>query len=223
MRSDIEFFLSHHNDLHSGIAGELYSLRKKTFQERLEWKVECSGGYEKDQFDNVNATYLLGISEGQLLCGARFIDSRCPTMISEIFHEYFKDLVLPTDIPCCEISRLFLDKDRRDEGQLRGMPASKALFVAMIMYCINQGYHGMYAIASRGMYAIFRQAGWKVEVIRKGTSEKGEVIYYIFMPANENVIEEIINKDKKSLWLREMLRQLQGLTLSDIQQFELHA
>lgn len=223
MCSTIEFFLSHHNDLHSGIAGELYSLRKKTFHERLEWKVECSGRDEKDQFDNANTTYLLGISEGLLLCGARFIDTRNPTMISEIFHEYFTDLVLPTDIPCCEISRLFLDKERRDEGQLRGIPASKALFLAMIMYCLNKGYQGMYAIASRGMYAIFRQAGWNVKVIRKGTSEKGEAIYYIFMPANENVIEEIINKDKKSVWLREMLRQLQGLALSDIQQSELHA
>lgn len=68
-----------------------------------------------------------------------------------------------------------------------------------------------------------RLVGWNVKVIRKGASEKGEAIYYIFMPANEDVIEEIINKDKKSVWLWEMLQQLQGLTLSDIQQSELHA
>uniref|UniRef100_UPI002915D1F8 acyl-homoserine-lactone synthase n=1 Tax=Enterobacter asburiae TaxID=61645 RepID=UPI002915D1F8 len=140
-----------------------------------------------------------------------------PTMISEVFHEYFEDLVLPVDIPCCEISRLFLDKQRRDESNLRGVAVSKALFLAMIIYCLKKGYQGMHAIVSRGMYAIFRQANWKVQVLRKGLSEKGETIYYIFMPANENIIEEIISKDKKNLWLREMLRQLQGLTLSDIQ------
>lgn len=217
MCSNIEFFLSYYNDLHPGIARELYSLRRKTFLERLEWKVECLGGYEKDKFDNSDTIYLLGMSEGKLLCGARFIDTRYPTMISEVFHEYFEDLVLPIDIPCCEISRLFLDKQRRDDGNLRGVAVSKALFLAMIIYCLKKGYKGMYAIVSRGMYAIFRQANWKVEVLRKGASEKGEAIYYIFMPANENIIEEIISKDRNNIWLRGMHRQLQGLTLSDIQ------
>jgi acyl homoserine lactone synthase len=61
-------------------------------------------------------------------------------------------------------------------------------------------YHGMYAVASRGMYAIFRHAN-KVEVIQRGVSEKGEVIYYIYMPASTSVIEDIISKDKSSHWL----------------------
>lgn len=217
MCSTIEFFLSYYNDLPPSIAEELYTLRKKTFLERLEWKVECPGGYEKDKFDNSDTIYLLGTYEGKLLCGARFIDTRYPTMISEVFHEYFEDLVLPIDIPGCEISRLFIDKQRRDDGNLRGVAVSKALFLAMIIYCLKKGYQGMYAIVSSGMYVIFRQANWKVKVLRKGTSEKGETIYYIFMPANKNVAEEIINKDKKNLWLQGVLQQLQGLTLSDIQ------
>ncbi|SQC90805.1 Uncharacterised protein [Cedecea neteri] len=61
------------------------------------------------------------------------------------------------------------------------------------------------------MYAIFRQANWKVEVLQKGLSEKGEAVYYIFMPANEQVIEDIITKDKNSAWLRDTLTQLQHL------------
>jgi acyl homoserine lactone synthase len=69
----------------------------------------------------------------------------------------------------------------------------------------------MYAVVSRGMYAIFRHANWKVEVIQRGVSEKGEVIYYIFMPASISIIEDIISKDKSSHWLREMLEHLRHL------------
>lgn len=212
MNPVINFFLHDYEELSVELASELYRLRMKTFQERLNWKVECIDGMEKDEFDNKNATYLLGMHDGQLLCGARFIDSKQPTMISEIFHHYFPGISdLPRDIPCCEITRLFLDKEKRDSANLQSLPASKALFMAMIMFCMKKEYQGMYAVVSRGMYAIFRHANWKIEVIQKGISEKGEIIYYIFMPANKNIIEDIIIKDKASDWLREMLGDLHHL------------
>jgi len=212
MNSVIDFFLHDYDELSVELATELYRLRRKTFQERLDWKVECIDGMEKDRFDNKNTTYLLGMHDGQLICGARFIDSTDPTMMSEIFHHYFSGINnLPTDIPCCEISRLFLDKEKRDSANLQGLPASKVLFLAMIIFCMKRKYRGMYAVVSRGMYAIFRHANWKIEVIQKGLSEKGEVIYYIFMPASKSIIEDIIVKDKASDWLREMLPHLHHL------------
>ena len=168
MNSVIEFFLHDYDDLPSALARELFRLRRKTFRDRLDWKVECVEDMEKDQFDNPNTTYLLGMYEGELLCGARFINATHPTMISEIFHNYFDNpIIFPADVPCCEVSR--------------------------------------------GMYAIFRHANWKVEVIQRGVSEKGEVIYYIFMPASISIIEDIISKDKSSHWLREMLEHLRHL------------
>ncbi|MDM4096010.1 acyl-homoserine-lactone synthase [Klebsiella oxytoca] len=211
MSSIVEFFLQDYNTLPPDLAAELYRLRRRTFQERLDWKVECIDGMEKDQFDNGNTTYLLGKHDGRLLCGARFIDSAKPTMISEIFHDYFDDIILPTDIPCCEVSRLFLDKERRNSGRVRGLPISKMLFLAMIVYCMKNKYSGMYAVASRGMYTIFRHANWKIEVIQKGLSEKGESIYYIFMPASTGVVEDIISKDQASDWLWEMFQHLRHM------------
>lgn len=212
MNSVIDFVLHEYDEIPPELATDLYRLRRKTFHERLNWKVECIDGMEKDQFDNGSTTYLLGMHDGQLLCGARFIDSTQPTMISKIFHDYFESIGgLPIDIPCCEVSRLFLDKERRDSASLCGLPASKVLFLAMIIYCMKRKYRGMYAVASRGMYAIFRHANWKIEVIQKGHSEKGEDIYYIFMPASISIIEDIIIKDKASSWLRSMLKHLRHL------------
>jgi len=52
MNSVIDFDLHYYNELSPELASELYQLRKKTFRDRLDWKVECMNGMEKDQFDN---------------------------------------------------------------------------------------------------------------------------------------------------------------------------
>lgn len=62
MNSVIEF-LHDYDDLPSALARELFRLRRKTFRDRLDWKVECVEDMEKDQFDNPNTTYLLGMYE----------------------------------------------------------------------------------------------------------------------------------------------------------------
>jgi acyl homoserine lactone synthase len=107
-------------------------------------------------------------------------------MISEIFHNYFDEtIILPTDVPCCEISRLFLDKERRDSASLQGVPASKALFLAMNIYCIKNKYHGMYAVASRGMYAIFAMQTGKLKLFNAVFLKKGRLFtIFICLPAS---------------------------------------
>lgn len=193
--------------IYPSISARTLPTPRKTFRDRLDWKVECVEGMEMDQFDSHNTTYLLGMYDGQLLCGARFINATQPTMISEIFHNYLDNpIIFPADVPCCEVSRLFLDKEIRDSASLHGVPASKAMFSCMNIYCMKNKYYGMYVAASR-MYAIFRHANWKVEVIQRASFEK-QVIYYIYIPASTSIIEAYIAKDKSSHWLREMLEQL---------------
>ncbi|HCB2860454.1 acyl-homoserine-lactone synthase [Klebsiella aerogenes] len=62
------------------MAHDLFILRGNTFHSRLAWQVQCDNGLECDEFDNKDARYLLGMSGGKLLCGARFIDIRKANM-----------------------------------------------------------------------------------------------------------------------------------------------
>ena len=48
MNSVIEFFLHDYDDLPPALARELYRLRRKTFRDRLDWKVECVEGISVD-------------------------------------------------------------------------------------------------------------------------------------------------------------------------------
>ena len=42
---------------------EIFTLRKITFKDRLDWKVTCTDGRESDQYDDENTNYILGIIE----------------------------------------------------------------------------------------------------------------------------------------------------------------
>ncbi|WP_455428409.1 acyl-homoserine-lactone synthase [Dryocola sp. LX212] len=195
MSCSMEFFETNYNLLHSGMATDLFSLREKTFNSRLAWQVECKNGMEKDHFDNENTIYLLGMSQGHLVCGARFIDICHENMITTVFSDFFDGISLPDDAPCYDVSRLFIDKKRRETANLTDKPVSRAMFVAMIKLCQKNNREGMYAIVSRGMYRIFMLSGWNVKMLKKGWSEKNEAVYFIYMPATQEAIHFIREKE----------------------------
>jgi N-acyl-L-homoserine lactone synthetase len=201
MSCRIEFFSETHISLRSGMARDLFKLREKTFNSRLEWQVECENGLEKDFFDNKNAIYLLGVSKGHLVCGARFIDMRHENMITTVFSDFFGGLSLREDIPCYDVSRLFIDKERRKMTGLVDKPVSRALFIAMIKLCQETQHQGMYAVISRGMYMIFRLSGWRIQVLNQGTSEKNEPVYFIYMPATQNALDCIQKKEPENTFM----------------------
>jgi acyl homoserine lactone synthase len=56
MNSVIEFFYTT-TMIYPSISARTLPTRRKTFRDRLDWKVECVEGMEKDQFDSHNTTY----------------------------------------------------------------------------------------------------------------------------------------------------------------------
>lgn len=199
MNPPITFFTSSFDALPPGLAEDLYRLRHDTFSTRLNWKVDATNGLEFDCFDQAQTVYMLGIARERLVCAARFLDLQAGTsMIADVFSDYFGGVSLPANARCYDVSRLFIDKVRRDDCGLRGLPVTKMLFISMINYCLRTGYDGMYAVVSRGMYVIFIRSGWKIQVIREGRSEKGEKIYLIYMPASELTRQDIVLKNWNS-------------------------
>ncbi len=163
---------------------EIFSLRKEVFKDRLCWEVNCTGNMEFDQYDDSNATYLVGISNNQLVCGLRFIETQYPTMIIGTFMPYFKKISLPSG-NFLEASRLFIDKSRLKKSLIAANePVSSMLFLAKINFAIQRGYEGIYAIVSHPMMIVLRRSGWDIEVVERGVSEKKEFVYLVFMPTD---------------------------------------
>ncbi|MGK3142121.1 acyl-homoserine-lactone synthase [Pantoea sp. C2G6] len=192
----IKFFDVDYNALNKNRATELFSLRKKTFKDRLNWEVRCEQNMEFDEYDNTNTTYIFGVYEGVVICSLRFIETKFPNMIINTFKPYFAQMRLPEG-NFIEASRLFIDKERIKALNLQQHPVSLLLFLSMINYARSQAYEGIYAIVSHPMLIIFQRSGWQVSVVEKGLSEKRQNIYLIHMPVdehNQSLLTERINK-----------------------------
>lgn len=196
----ISFFDLDYNSLSNTRLSELFSLRKITFKDRLNWRVSCEKNMEFDVYDNTNTTYIFGVYDGNIICSLRFIETKFPNMIIDTFKPYFSQLYLPEG-NYIEASRLFIDKDRIRSLHLQQYPVSLFLFLSMISYARNFGYEGIYAIVSHPMLIIFQRSGWQVSVVEKGLSEKRQNIYLIQMPVDENNQQILIKRIQKKLHL----------------------
>ncbi|WP_337263647.1 MULTISPECIES: acyl-homoserine-lactone synthase [unclassified Serratia (in: enterobacteria)] len=194
----MEFFDLDYDSLSKSRSAELFSLRKKTFKDRLNWRVSCEHNMEFDGYDNKNTTYIFGVYDGGIICSLRFIETKFPNMIIDTFKPYFSHLHLPEG-HYVEASRLFIDKERIRALHLQQHPVSLLLFLSMINYARSQGYEGIYAIVSHPMLIIFQRSGWQVSVVEKGLSEKRQNIYLIHMPVDEHNQHLLIKRiNKKS-------------------------
>jgi acyl homoserine lactone synthase len=186
-----------YNLLSDSRSSELFSLRKKTFKDRLNWIVNCENGMEHDEYDNRHTTYLFGIHDNQVICSLRFIEIKHPNMITGVFKSYFSKIELPSG-NYLEASRLFIDKDRTQKLQLQHYPISSLLFLSMINYTRHQGYEGIYAIISHPMLTIFKRSGWLISVVEQGMSEKNQKIYLVYMPVDDHNQQILMHKISKT-------------------------
>jgi len=184
---------------------ELYGLRKRTFSDRLGWKVVCSRGMEFDEFDNPTTQYILGLYQGQIICSVRLINLDRPNMITHTFYELFKDISLPSH--GIESSRFFVDKERARQAFGESFPISKALFLAMINWAQQNKYEGIYTVVSKAMTIILKRSGWKVKVLKEAYLTEDEKIYLLYLPAGKkdqehmvSCIAEQIGKAPEAIW-----------------------
>lgn len=189
----MDFFALDYDSLSKRKSSELFSLRKKTFKDRLNWRVNCEENMEFDGYDNKNTTYILGAYNDTVICSLRFIETKFPNMIIDTFRPYFKNLSLPEG-NYVEASRLFIDKERVKSLSLQQHPISSILFLSMINYAKDMSYQGIYAIVSHPMLIIFQRSGWQISVIETGLSEKNQNIYLIYMPVDEYNQQILINR-----------------------------
>lgn len=176
---------------------ELFTLRKETFKDRLNWAVQCTDGMEFDQYDNNNTTYLFGIKDNTVICSLRFIETKYPNMITGTFFPYFKEINIPEG-NYLESSRFFVDKSRAKDILGNEYPISSMLFLSMINYSRDKGYDGIYTIVSHPMLTILKRSGWGIRVVEQGLSEKEERVYLVFLPVDDENQEALARRINRS-------------------------
>jgi len=193
----IELKVVKYSQLHKKELNQLFKLRKKTFKDRLNWEVACIGDMEMDKYDNINATYIIGVSRNEIFCGARLIHMSKPNMTrDQIFKSYFdKEIIINNDL--IEVSRFFIDKDKIKSLLIEGSPLASLMFISMINHARNELAKSMCAIVSTPMYAILHRAGWNAKIIQSGVSEKHETIHYVTLPIDEENTSRLYEREVK--------------------------
>ncbi|WJY13797.1 acyl-homoserine-lactone synthase [Pectobacteriaceae bacterium CE90] len=189
----LEIFDVNYDLLSDKKSQELFTLRKETFKDRLDWAVSCTNDMEFDQYDNSNANYLFGVKDDAVICSVRFIETKYPNMITGTFCSYFNKIKIP-DGNYIESSRFFVDKIRAKKLNINKYPISSMLFLAMINYSIKSNYEGIYTIVSHPMLTILKRSGWDISIVEQGLSEKNETIYLLYLPTDDKNQNALINR-----------------------------
>ncbi|MGQ5287849.1 acyl-homoserine-lactone synthase CarI [Pectobacterium actinidiae] len=203
----LEIFDVNHTLLSETKSEELFTLRKETFKDRLNWAVQCTDGMEFDQYDNNNTTYLFGIKDNTVICSLRFIETKYPNMITGTFFPYFKEINIPEG-NYLESSRFFVDKSRAKDILGNDYPISSMLFLSMINYSRDKGYDGIYTIVSHPMLTILKRSGWGIRVVEQGLSEKEERVYLVFLPVDDENQEALARRiNRRGTFMSDELKQ----------------
>ncbi|TIQ41882.1 MAG: GNAT family N-acetyltransferase [Mesorhizobium sp.] len=147
---------------HPGFLKQMYRLRAAVFGGRLEWDVSIANGEDRDQYDELNPTYVLAIAGSGLVAGCvRLLPASGPTMIEHTFPQLLEKGSLAPHPGMVESSRFCVDTSlasQRDRRQLH--LATLTLFAGIIEWSMAKGYSEIVTATDLRFERILKRAGW---------------------------------------------------------------
>ncbi|NEI05246.1 GNAT family N-acetyltransferase [Rhizobium leguminosarum] len=149
----------------AALLDQMYRLRSRVFADRLAWKVSRSNGRERDQFDEFEPTYILALSDGDVVIGcARLLPAIGPTMLQQVFPQLLSAGRLDADPSMIESSRFCVDTARsRGAGEGGLSDVTFGMFAGILEWCLHQGYREIATATDVRFERILRRAGWPMQ------------------------------------------------------------
>jgi N-acyl-L-homoserine lactone synthetase len=140
------------------VLAAMFEARKRVFTDLLGWDVPVlAGRYEVDQFDDVNASYLvLTDDQGTHLGSARLLDTTRPHILGEIYPQLCEDGV-PSGTHVAEITRFCLDRRLRASERLN---VRNELVSALTDYALAAGITCYTGVAEMSWLQQILSFGW---------------------------------------------------------------
>jgi acyl-homoserine lactone synthase len=94
---------------------KMFKVRYDVYIKERGWKdLDKGTGEEHDQFDTQDAVYVVAVEDGEVVGGSRYLDTRGPHLISEVFADAYPEGP-PRGDNIVEVSRFFVRADMRAE------------------------------------------------------------------------------------------------------------
>ncbi|MFC0217542.1 MULTISPECIES: acyl-homoserine-lactone synthase [Pseudochelatococcus] len=145
-----------------------FRLRKRIFVDQLRWKVEVTGPYERDSYDNLGPAYLIWCDEqaDHLYGSVRLLPTTGPTLLYDVFRSTFPDISL-IGPGIWEGTRMCVDETAilADFPDLDPRRAFSMLLLALCECALHYGIHTLISNYEPHMRRIYRRAGLKFDEI----------------------------------------------------------
>ncbi|MDP9762583.1 GNAT family N-acetyltransferase (plasmid) [Rhizobium ruizarguesonis] len=177
---------------HQTLLKQMYRLRADVFGGRLEWDVTVMDGGERDQYDELNPTYILATSSNKVVGCARLLPAVGPTMLELTFPQLLRDGSLNANAAMIESSRFCVDTTLpagRGGGQLH--LATLALFAGIIEWSMANGYDRIVTATDLRFERILNRAGWPMARLGEPVAIGNTVAIAGTLPADQESFEQV--------------------------------
>lgn len=178
---------------HQNPLKQMHQLRANVFGGRLEWDVTITDGGERDQYDDLNPTYILAISGGDEVVGcARLLPAVGPTMLERTFPQLLADGSLNATSAMIESSRFCVDTTLptgRGGGQLH--LATLTMFAGIIEWSMANGYNKIVTATDLRFERILNRAGWPMTRLGEPVAIGNTVAVAGTLPADQESFEQV--------------------------------
>lgn len=143
----------------------MHELRARVFKHRLDWAVHVEHNQEKDEYDQLDPTYLLLVgADDQVIGCARLLPSTGPTMLGQTFPFLVADSGIPQSSQVVESSRFCIDTERCDTVSASGLrDATHTLFAGIIEWSMAKGYDQIVTVTDCRFERILKRARWPLK------------------------------------------------------------
>lgn len=178
---------------HSNYLRKMHQLRAAVFGTRLEWDVIITDDGERDQYDELNPTYILAIAGRNKVVGcARLLPTLGPTMLERTFPQLLADGSLHATSATIESSRFCVDTTLpagRGGGQLH--VATLTMFAGIIEWSIANGYDKIVTATDLRFERILNRAGWPMARLGEPVAIGNTVAIAGTLPADQESFEQV--------------------------------
>ncbi|MGM4985806.1 MULTISPECIES: acyl-homoserine-lactone synthase [Rhizobium] len=188
---------------HQILLKQMYRLRADIFGGRLEWDVTIVDGDERDQYDDLDPTYILAISGGNVVGCARLLPAVGPTMLELTFPQLLAEGSLNATSAMIESSRFCVDTTLpagRGGGQLH--LATLTMFAGIIEWSMANGYDKIATATDLRFERILNRAGWPMARLGEPVAIGNTVAIAGTLPADQESFEQVRPANYRSVLSR---------------------
>jgi acyl homoserine lactone synthase len=197
---------------HFSLLRQMHRLRAAVFGERLAWDVSITDAGERDEYDDLNPTYILAVTDGQRVVGcARLLPALGPTMLEQTFPQLLATGSLNVSAKMVESSRFCVDTslaEGRGGGQLH--LATLTMFAGIIEWSMANRYDEIVTATDLRFERILNRAGWPMKRLGDPMAIGNTVAVAGTLPADRESFERVCPQGYRSIAAEDHSRQIRS-------------